>query len=148
MADSRRMYCQSCRQTFVTSDLERCSLCRAVGKLVDPDSPEALGERITRPAGQVEAAEAVAPVIADTALSVLMMWRALKLLFGAVFCFALAGAFLFLRELREDPRSLSFYNVLLAVVVGGVGVLLLVAGIHHLREVREIRRRRLSNPQA
>ena len=48
MSEERRVYCKFCEQTFLTDDLERCSLCRKTGGLLDPMSPTALTDLVTK----------------------------------------------------------------------------------------------------
>lgn len=44
----KNVHCTACGQTFLTDTTEWCPLCRAAGTLVEPDSPAALKDFVTR----------------------------------------------------------------------------------------------------
>jgi hypothetical protein len=48
MSQSRRVYCTFCEQTFVSNDVEKCSLCQKTGGLIDPANPAAVADLVRK----------------------------------------------------------------------------------------------------
>ncbi len=133
MAESLRVYCTSCEQTFVANQFERCPLCRTVGNLVDADTKQNLAPRKTEPHGEVQqnGAEGDSPVSnVQKPISVGRVWVVLKLTIAGFIMFMLAGGFT-LMILTERPKvdnpSLSWRDLQLPLYPFAGGIICVVA---------------------
>lgn len=130
MSEDRRVYCSFCEQTYLTSDLEKCSLCRKAGGLVDPSSPAALGQLVASKRQQSSPAEQFQEVLA-TGVEIALLLRQLVLLVGlGVLLIGFGAVLIFVPDLRSNPRRLSYEELLLGFgVAAGGGVLLVWAAV-------------------
>ena len=134
MATMRRVYCRYCEQTYQTQDMERCSLCRKTGGLVDPMSPDAVPMKIE---------EANQPWnVPDVGTAVRSVLLARRLVIWTVGGFVLIGLGIWLAlqpELRSDPQRFAIND--LAVGSGPIlaGLFLLIVSYFTLRRLRTVR---------
>jgi len=123
-----QVYCRYCEQTYQTDDMEKCSLCRKTGGLVDPLSPDAVPMKVEQPSN--------APQAGDVVRSVLLARRLVLCAVGGFFLIAL-GIWLVLQpELRSNPQRFSIND--LGIGIGPIlaGLFLLIVAFFTVRRLR------------
>ena len=121
MGRSKRIYCFACGQTYVSSSIEKCTLCGKAGTVVDPDDPEALRDLQVRKQQETfgvpkTRGEFIWSVI-DTCLAVPWMVMSGLVAFGLI----VAGiTILVLEGIRSEPDSpTTFVEIAVIMVLAG-----------------------------
>jgi hypothetical protein len=121
MSEARMVYCRFCDQTYLSTDLEKCSLCRKSGGVVDPMSPAALSDLVTKKREEIDAASQ----FNEVAGAALLAWRLFWLFAAGVAALALGAFLLFSPALRANPNQWSVSDAFPGLAAVTVGVVLL-----------------------
>jgi hypothetical protein len=119
----RRVHCTNCGQTFLTDTTDRCPLCRKVGSLVDPESPAAVREEVSRKREQAENTLAVGPGVEQAVGVASLAWWFGRVFLTAVLLIGL-GVWLIVDPNVRGPRfTLAAAWPGLTVLAAGLGLL-------------------------
>jgi hypothetical protein len=120
----QRVHCTSCGQTFLSDTTERCPLCRHVGGLIDPDSPQAVEDLVVRkqaesPPPDLGAGLGRAAHVASVTV------RFAKLLLAGLMVVGLGILLIIHPDLRGHRGSIRLSDVWpgLGAIVAGLGII-------------------------
>jgi hypothetical protein len=120
MTGLRPLYCKHCGQTLLSDDLAKCSACGKMGGMIDPaDEAGYLGMLVAQKQAEPE------PAAREMGRQIFRGYIWLRLVVPALVMIALGISMVVFPDLRDNPRKISFGDVVRAVITIFAGFVLI-----------------------
>jgi len=123
MGEERRVYCKFCEQTFITDELDRCSLCRKTGGLLDPMSPGALTDMVTKKRELTDPANQLRKGLETGVNIILLVGQLFFYIAAGILATVIGGLIIFNLVFRANLEQWSLMDAILGFGATAVGLL-------------------------